>query len=424
MSRLAVVVATLLALLPPASSRATFHDARVNEVMSGVGGVTGTANQFVEIRMRSALQSAVANSRLTWFNCNFTTCKVLMQVPFNVANNGPNVTWLMGAPNDATFFAATGQHAEFYWDSTAPGMSIDRTCGMVCWGAPGISVPIPTTWDPGEPNNYVDCVAYGNYTGRAKTVPGASLATSGTPDTETAGDGMTMSLTRMTDTNNNLTDFQLAAMSPTSNGPGNVPTQTSDPCTQAANNCPCTPATTTTTSTLPPPQETVATHIFLVKNPDPADATGRKVLWLVKEAAGNTNMVNGNPIANGATLNLKLDANTQCFQMPSSGWSNIDGIGFKYVDPMGANGPVKKAEIKRTPGGVFQVKVIISGKNGAVNIIPPGPGTEADMNFHLGGGDQYCGSTAGGMLNPNDATTFKAKDSGAPANCAALGTCP
>ena len=46
------------------------------------------------------------------------------------------------------------------------------------------------------------------------------------------------------------------------------------------------------------------------------------------------------------------------------------------------------------------------------------------MNFHLGGGDQYCGSTAGGMLNPNDATTFKAKDSGAPANCAALGTCP
>src|SRR5207302_229449 len=220
MSRLAVVVATLLALLPPASSRATFHDARVNEVMSGVGGVTGTANQFVEIRMRSALQSAVANSRLTWFNCNFTTCKVLMQVPFN------------------------------------------------------------------EPNNYVDCVAYGNYTGRAKTVPGASLATSGTPDTETAGDGMTMSLTRMTDTNNNLTDFQLAAMSPTSNGPGNVPTQTSDPCTQAANNCPCTPATTTTTSTLPPPQETVATHIFLVKNPDPADATGRKVLWLVKEAAG------------------------------------------------------------------------------------------------------------------------------------------
>ena len=70
------------------------------------------------------------------------------------------------------------------------------------------------------------------------------------------------------------------------------------------------------------------------------------------------------------------------------------------------------------------MKVIISGKNGAVNIIPPGPGTEADMNFHLGGGDQYCGSTAGGMLNPNDATTFKAKDSGAPANCAALGTCP
>ena len=411
MSRLTVVVAALLALLAPVSSRATFHDARINEVMSGIGGTTG--NQFVEIRMRTALQSAVANSRLTWFNCNFTSCKVLMQVPFNVANNGPNLTWLMGAPNDGAFFAATGQHAEFYWDSAAPGMSIDRTCGMICWGAPGISVPVPTTWDPGEPNNYVDCVAYGGYTGRAKTIPGASLATSGTPDTDPAGDGMAMSLTRVADTNNNLTDFQLAAKSPTSNGPGNVPTQTSDPCTQAANNCPCTPATTTTTSTLPPPQHEVTTHIFLAKNPD--GPTARTVLWLVKEMSAN--MVNGNPVTNGATLNLKLDANSQCFSMPAGGWSNVDGIGFKYADPMGANGPIKKAQIKRTPAGVFQIKMIISGKNGAVNIVPPNPGTQGDMNFHINMGDQYCGSTAGGTLNPNDAVTFKAKDAPAPASC-------
>jgi hypothetical protein len=404
MSRRAVLVASLLALLVPAASWATFHLARIHEVMSGVGGVGG--NQFVEIQMTTTLQNSVANTRLTWFNCNFTSCKVLMQVPFNVANSGA-LPWLMGAPNDATFFAATGEHAEYYWDSTAPGMSIDRTCGMVCWGAPDSVVPNPLTWDPGEPNNYTDCVAYGGYTGRTKTVAAyVGGPTSGTPDTEMAGDGTTMSLTRVTDTNNNLTDFQLAAMSPTSNGPPNLPTQTSDPCTQAANNCPCTPTA---------PQDHVETNIFLVKNP--SDASARKVLWLVKEAAPNDDMVNGNPVTSGATLKLKLDAVTQCFNMPSGGWSTVDLIGFKYSDPTGANGPIKKAQIKRTPAGVFQIKVIILGKNGAVNIVPPNPGTQGDMNFHINVGDQYCGSTAGGVLNPNDAVTFKAKGAPAPGAC-------
>ena len=412
MSRAAGVLAILLVLLAPVLSRAAFHLARVNEVMSGVASNANV--QFVEIRMTSTAQSSVAGTRLTWFDCAFTQCKVLMQVPFNVSNGGVTpVPWLMGSPNDATFLAATGTHADFYWDNATIG-DIDPTCGMVCWGAPGTVVPNPATWDPGEPNDYTDCVAYGDYTGRTKTLPAfVGGPTSGTPTNLAAGNGTTMSLTRMTDTNDNSADFALAADTPTNNGPPTPPTQAPNPCTQAANNCPCTPVT---------PQETVATHIFLVKNP--GDPTSRKVLWLVKENAGNPNMLTGNPTAGGATLNLKLDAVTQCFNMPFGGWSNVGGMGFKYSDPMGANGPVKKAQIKRTPGGVFQVKVIISGKNGAVNIIPPGPGTEADMNFHLGGGDQYCGSTAGGMLNPNDATTFKAKDSGAPANCAALGTCP
>jgi hypothetical protein len=291
---------------------------------------------------------------------------------------------------------------------------------MVCWGAPGLSAPPPTAWDPGEPNSYTDCVAYGGYTGRTKTLASyAGGPTSGTPTGLAPGNGMTMSLTRVSDTNNNLNDFSLAAMSPTNNGAGNPAngTQAPDPCPQAANNCPCTPATTTTTSTLPPPQDTVETNIFLVKNP--SDPSARKVLWLVKEAAPNDDMVNGDPVTSGSTLNLKLDANTQCFHMPSSGWSNVDGIGFKYADPMGVlgEGLVKKAQIKRTPGGVFQIKVIISGKNGAVNIVPPNPGTQGDMNFHINVGHQYCGSTAGGMLNPNDAVTFKAKGAPAPASC-------
>jgi len=413
MSRRAVLVATQLALLVPASSWAAFHVARVNEVMSGVGGNANV--QYVEIRILDPTlpQNAVAGSRLTWFDCNFTACQVLMQVPSNVANTGAGVTWLMASPSDATFFAATGTHAEFYWDNATIG-NIAPACGMVCWGGPGAGVPPnPLTWDPGEPNNYTDCVAYGGYTGRTKTVatyPGGP--TSGPPNTNPAGNGTTMSLTRVSDTNNNLNDFSLAAMTPTNNGAGNIPTQAPNPCTQAANNCPCTPVIL---------QNKVETSIFLVKNP--SDPPARKAMWLVKETAPNDDLVNGNPVTNGASLNLKLDAATQCFPMPSSGWSNVDGIGFKYADPTGANGAVKKAQIKRTPSGVFQIKVILSGKIAALNIVPPNPGTQGDMNFHINLGDQYCGSTAGGTLNPNDAVTFKAKGAPAPASCN-VSACP
>jgi hypothetical protein len=115
MSRRAVLGAALLALLVPASSWAVFHLARVNEVMSGVGGDANV--QYVEVRILDGgtfPQNSVASTRLTWFNCNFTACKVLMQVPFNVANGGTGLTWLMGSPSDAMFLAATGIHAEFY----------------------------------------------------------------------------------------------------------------------------------------------------------------------------------------------------------------------------------------------------------------------------------------------------------------------
>jgi cysteine-rich repeat protein len=44
--------------------------------------------------------------------------------------------------------------------------------GMVCWGAPGISPPDPSTWDRTVFNNYVDCVAYGTYAGPSNALIG------------------------------------------------------------------------------------------------------------------------------------------------------------------------------------------------------------------------------------------------------------
>ena len=154
---------------------------------------------------------------------------------------------------------------------------------------------------------------------------------------------------------------------------------------------------------------------MLVKNPDGASA--RRINYKVSEHSPNSNTVAGDPTTGGATLNIKVDSNSQCFTMPASGWSPTNTLGFKYADSSGAHGPVKVAQIKKTKSGVFQMKAIIMGSLGTVSIVPPNPGTQGDTNFAVGGGDQYCGSTAGGVINPNSANTFRAKASPPPAGC-------
>ena len=42
-------------------------------------------------------------------------------------------------------------------------------CGMVCWGAPGVVPPNPPTWSHTNRDNFVDCVAYGGYSGARQT---------------------------------------------------------------------------------------------------------------------------------------------------------------------------------------------------------------------------------------------------------------
>jgi hypothetical protein len=397
MSRISARLGWLLILLSVSPVRAAFHEALINEVMSGAGGNPNV--QYVEIKMTSAFQTAVGCTRLTAFNCTGTSSSVLLVVPSGVLNSGPNITWIMASPSGATFLGASGINADFTWNNGATG-NIDPTCGMVCWGAPGIVIDTSPggncaggtpNWNAADPNQYTDCVAYGGYSGTKKTVASyAGGPTSGTPSGLGAGNG-TFSLTRMTATNNNSADFAFACPTPTNNA------------SQMGSFGACTP---------PPPTETVATQTLLLKNPD--GPTARKIKWSVKMGSPNGNQVNGDPQTSGATLKVQLDATSQCFDMPGSGWSPISTIGFKYADASGANGPVKVAQIKKTPGGVFKLKFIILSKNGAVNVVPPG--TQADTNFFIRGGGQYCGSTANGTINPNDAKTLKAT-SPAPAAC-------
>src|SRR5262249_36780088 len=133
--------------------------------------------QYVEIRMDDAIaQAAVGSTRLTAFSCDGSSFNVLLVVPSNLAIGVLNTEWIMATPN---FAAAAGITPDFTWDPNVTGNI--PSCGMVCWGAPGLLPPAPNTWDPSVPDNYVDCVGYGGYTGPTKTSIHDMTKPSGTP---------------------------------------------------------------------------------------------------------------------------------------------------------------------------------------------------------------------------------------------------
>jgi len=134
----------------------------------------------------------------------------------------------------------------------------------------------------------------------------------------------------------------------------------------------------------------------------PGDATSRKITASGKEK-NSTNTLVGNPTlsgsAGGAVLEVFANGGTSTSQTftlaqgtSSTGkpfWSASGSTGFKYKDSKGDQGPVKAAQIKRTPSGNFSIKVKISGKNGPVNVVPPNPGVSGCVALKLGSGDRY-----------------------------------
>src|SRR3989449_11645416 len=108
MSRIAVVLAILLAVLVPVPGQAVYHIANIDEIMSGLGGDPNA--QYVEIKMLLGGQGNVAHSRLTAFSCNGSTHTILLEVPDNVCPAIAGGRWTMGTTSWA---AATGVTPDF-----------------------------------------------------------------------------------------------------------------------------------------------------------------------------------------------------------------------------------------------------------------------------------------------------------------------
>jgi hypothetical protein len=205
MLRMLALLATLGFVLVPVPGHAVFHIASIDEVASGTGGDANA--QYVAIKMLLSSNGAVGHSQLVAFNCNGTSHAVLLEVPGDVCPATAGGRWTMGTTEWAT---ATGNTPDFIFPANA---AFSRTCGMICWGAPGgiAPPPNPPTWDTGVLTNYVDCVGYGGYTGPLQPGDAAASALA-------AGDDATMSLHRNTDAGSDAVDFGLAARTATHNG--------------------------------------------------------------------------------------------------------------------------------------------------------------------------------------------------------------
>ena len=246
MSRFAaLLVAAALAVLAPARAFALYHLAHISEIMAGITG--NPSVQYVEIRMDVGFQNIVGNTRLTVFDCTGTTATVLLTIPDpgtaagQVPNQGGGRHWIMGT---STLAGATTPSVT---PDFVMAQGIPTSCGMVCWGAPAdpmtFTAEPPNTWNQSDPNNYIDCVAYGPYTGPQRTACTGFPLVSDNP-----GDG-TFSLTRNTNT---CYDFSLACPTPTNNGPpsGAEVTGTFGPCTAPTTTTTVATTTTTTVTTL------------------------------------------------------------------------------------------------------------------------------------------------------------------------------
>ena len=100
-----------------------------------------------------------------------------------------------------------------------------------------------------------------------------------------------------------------------------------------------TPLPTPTPTPLPTPQ-TVGLQLLVVKNP--AGPTSRKIVYKVRDFG---HAIAGTALDNGATLNIKLDATTQCFYLPTLGWSAITALQVQRpaLSTAGPDGSNKKS---------------------------------------------------------------------------------
>ena len=172
--------------------------------------------------------------------------------------------------------------------------------------------------------------------------------------------------------------------------------------------------------------QTILGSQLLVKNPSTPEK--RTVVGKAKESASSNTIV-GDPTVNGATLTVRAEGTNpseQTFALPQGTnakgkplWTGDALDGFKYKNSDGVNGPVKKAQLKKSAKGVFTIKFTVSGKLGPVSVVPPNPGDGGCILLELTGGDSYSVRFApgDGEVTNKDGVSFKVKKPTSEGSC-------
>jgi hypothetical protein len=194
------------------------------------------------------------------------------------------------------------------------------------------------------PDNYVDCVAYGGYTGTTRTL-------SGTP-TPLVVDNANYSLTRVLSTNDNATDFALACATPENNA-GMIGDVIAEPCTAPTTST--TTVSSSTTTTLPPADSDLLPGkkmLLKVKEGKPDKSS----LLILSQKSADTTLGRGegtpdDPTQNGGRLIVASSSPgggfVDVYPLDASGWKarskkgEVTGWGFKDPD-----GPIRSVSIK------------------------------------------------------------------------------
>ncbi len=281
---------TSLALATPAS--AFFHDTVIDEVLTSYGGDANV--QFIEMRMLAGLQSFVTNSVFAAFDNQGNYVGDILVVPSDLKNSGNGSHWLIAT---AAFQTQTGLEPDF----VMPTGMLQVGGGMVCFGGGGgISPASPSSWSRTNFPTYVDCLAYGTYSGPSNTKIG----------TPTALDADGHALQRVKMSQNDSADFACADPATVqNNAPAMVMLAASVPCGGGAPTPTPTPEPTltppATVSTPPSPSGTLAPA-----HPCTGDCNGDGAVT-VAELIVAVNIVLGNADRNscpgfGAELTLTI----------------------------------------------------------------------------------------------------------------------
>ena len=169
-----------------------------------------------------------------------------------------------------------------------------------------------------------------------------------------------------------------------------------------------------------PAAQPVLGKSFVLRDPVPNVVPSARSIVVLGRETGSTNTLAGDPIANGATVEVVVHgaaSASQRFLLPAgayvaggAGWRALGNpvTGYSYKDSKGINGPVKDVLIRTAPRGGFMLKATIKGSpstppDAQIRVVPPTPGSGASLRLTVNGvdGGGWCvnfGGAAGGQV--------------------------